>query len=720
MTLPVPFNLSHAMTERGVTCSGEVPLATAAWQMNRGPLREHRSGDLLLGHEADGTPVGLPDDRHVLLVGGTRGGKGTTVLVPNIIFYPGSMVVLDPKGENAVVGARARGGGSRYCQGRGQRVLLLDPFHAATTPEDSFADLRTGYNPLDLVHPDRPESIDDAARIADALVVTDGSKDPYWEESARGFIKAVILHVASHKDYEGRRNLVTVRALLMEGDAARASLAAMSGGGTSEASGLSLLFAAMKRNPAFNGVVAQAGAMFGNLEASAARTMANIAQIACTNTEFIESPGMQTCLTRSGFALHELKTDAKGLSLFICLPQAFMETHYRWLRMIITLLTGEMERHRQKPATGHPVLMVLDEFPALKRMRVIENAAAQIAGFGVRMVLAVQTLAQLKDVYKDNWETLVANAGVKMFFANDDQFTREYASKLIGEQEIVRTVRTVSETTGTSKSRADGRSEAHSLTESFSFTSSAGTNGGSRGSTQGKSFGHTVTNTTTHTDGTSTSRTVAHAETLHKRPLVTPDEVGRLFGKRDNPMALVLASGEQPMVLRRIPYYRQPRLEGSYDWHPSHPRPETIAARQARLLEDHKAREAMLDLEKWLREEGQREIDEANRKQAILKAQEEEREAREERRRALLWLAKGIALNILFTWSVWAMMAAVGQSFIGLAAFRAMEKRPPARKQYRSITGYVPPRAVQDKRPMRWIVFTALGGIVAQAFLLLR
>lgn len=390
-----------------------------------------------------------------------------------------------------------------------------------------------------------------------------------------------------------------------------------------------------------------------------------------------------------------------------------METHYRWLRMIITLLTGEMERHRQQPATGHPVLMILDEFPALKRMRVIENAAAQIAGFGVRMVLAVQTLAQLKDTYKDNWETLVANAGVKLFFANDDQFTREYASKLIGEQEIVRTVRTVSETTGTSKSRAQGRSDAHAMTESFSFTSSAGANGGSKGSTQGKSFGHTVTSTTTNTDGTSTSRTVAHAETLHKRPLVTPDEVGRLFGKRDNPMALVLASGEQPMVLRRIPYYRQTRLEGWYDWHPSHPRPETTAARQARLLQKHKAWEARAALERQKSEE-------ERRQRAILRAEEEERKARRERRRARLWLAKGIALNALFTWSVWAMMAAFGQPFIGLAAFRAMEKPATARPRYRSITGYKPPASAPEKRAARWIVMTALGGIAAQIFLLLR
>jgi type IV secretory pathway TraG/TraD family ATPase VirD4 len=40
------------------------------------------------------------------------------------------------------------------------------------------------------------------------------------------------------------------------------------------------------------------------------------------------------------------------------------------------------------------------------------NASAQLAGFGVEMVFIVQALGQLKELYKDNWETFIANAGV--------------------------------------------------------------------------------------------------------------------------------------------------------------------------------------------------------------------------------------------------------------------------------------------------------------------
>ena len=84
--------------------------------------------------------------------------------------------------------------------------------------------------------------------------------------------------------------------------------------------------------------------------------------------------------------------------------------------MMIALTVTEMEKVRGRPATGHPVLMVLDEFAGLKRMEVIENAVAQIAGYGVKLFFVLQSLEQLKAVYKDNWETFLANSGPQGVF----------------------------------------------------------------------------------------------------------------------------------------------------------------------------------------------------------------------------------------------------------------------------------------------------------------
>ena len=322
---------------------------------------------------------------------------------------------------------------------------------------------------------------------------------------------------------------------------------------------------------------------------------------------------MQRSLEGCDFQLAELKTRPEGLSLFLCLPQRYMSTHYRWLRMMISLTVTEMEKVRGRPATGHPILMMLDEFAGLKRMEVVESAVAQIAGYGVKMFFVLQSLEQLKAIYKDNWETFLANSGLKVFFNLEDNFSRDYVSKLIGETEVIREVRTssdsvsesestshstsksssetrgrssstsTSETEGTSNSvssgasggvnssrtSGEGSSSSLSWTPSYFFwmelskqenrqrsegvsRSSSETEGESSGWNKGQSSGtsqsasrsrtegtsESVTTGTSETDGTtrgtSKSRTTGENETIQKRALVTPDEIGQLFGRVDD------------------------------------------------------------------------------------------------------------------------------------------------------------------------------------------
>ena len=70
--------------------------------------------DVWLGRSGSDRPVpiGYSDDRHVCLVSGSRGGKGATSIVNNLILWPGSLCVVDSKGENATITAARRGAGS--------------------------------------------------------------------------------------------------------------------------------------------------------------------------------------------------------------------------------------------------------------------------------------------------------------------------------------------------------------------------------------------------------------------------------------------------------------------------------------------------------------------------------------------------------------------------------------------------------------------------------
>lgn len=80
-------------------------------------------GGIRIGNAHDGSSeklISYKGDRHLLTVAPTRSGKGTTQIIPNLLTYDGSMLVIDPKGENALITAKRR-------QEMGQEVHIVDP-----------------------------------------------------------------------------------------------------------------------------------------------------------------------------------------------------------------------------------------------------------------------------------------------------------------------------------------------------------------------------------------------------------------------------------------------------------------------------------------------------------------------------------------------------------------------------------------------------------------
>lgn len=457
----------------------------------------HQANSFWMGRTATNSeePVGFSDDRHIMLVSGSRGGKGVSVIVPNLCLWQGSLVVVDPKGENATLTAARRGEGSPNCDGLGQAVHVLDPMNVARV-EDNY---RASFNPLDALDPTSPHVIDDATRIADAIVEIGQGESRQWDEGARSLVRTLILHVLTHPHYEGRRNLVTVRRLILRGENDMADelreRAKQRGEGGSP-SGQVVLWELARRNEALGGVISSTADSFLESAKNSSKQYNSYRLIAERSTEFLDSPGMATCVSSSSFRLADLKTDANGVSVYLALPQRFMSTHYRWLRMMIALTVTEMETVPGQPASGAPVLMVLDEFAGLRRMDIIENGVAQIAGFGVKMFFVLQSLEQLKSVYPDRWETFLANCGVRIFFATTDNFTNQYVSDALGEHEVIRTTRT------TGRSTTDSQSSSESFGESISEQSSraktygdssttgrGGNNSSSRGGNESRSRG---------------------------------------------------------------------------------------------------------------------------------------------------------------------------------------------------------------------------------------
>lgn len=156
------------------------PSQTWAHPDQLGPSWDWKVGMVLLGRWGKRL-LGRLDDRHMVMIAGSRAGKSLTVLIPNLLRYLWSMVVLDPKGELARATAAHR-------RKMGQRVFVFDPFNETGMESAS-------YNPMAELGMGNPEHVAaDAAQLADALIIGN-PKDPYWTDSAKSLIRGIILYL---------------------------------------------------------------------------------------------------------------------------------------------------------------------------------------------------------------------------------------------------------------------------------------------------------------------------------------------------------------------------------------------------------------------------------------------------------------------------------------------------------------------------------------------
>ena len=136
------------------------------------------------------SPVLYDGNSHLMTFAPTGAGKGRGLIIPTLLRYPGSVVVIDPKGENFAVTANQR-------RKMGQKVVVLDPFKRATrgTGEADH------FNVFDIFK--LPNTIIDADASMLAWQLAAGhsfSKDAFWDNTAAAFMFGLICHVATAFD----------------------------------------------------------------------------------------------------------------------------------------------------------------------------------------------------------------------------------------------------------------------------------------------------------------------------------------------------------------------------------------------------------------------------------------------------------------------------------------------------------------------------------------
>lgn len=372
-------------------------------------------------------PISYKGDRHLLTVAPTRSGKGTTQIIPNLLTYEGSMLVIDPKGENALITAARR-------QELGQEVHIVDPWGIASVPGVQSSK----FNPLDWLDITDIDVTENSMLLADALVIEGSNDKAFFIEEAKALLQGLIMHVATADEESADRSLRRVRQHLVSSGEEQYKLwqdMAKSGHHIISSTGHRCL----QKDP---------------------ELMSNVMASAQAQTHFLDSARIQENTERSDFKFEDLKT--KPMTIYLVLPSDRLNAFGRWMRLLvqqaITLNARNIDVQPEKP-----VLFLLDEFASLGRLTMVEQAYGLMAGFGMQLWGIVQDFNQLERIYDKGWQSFVANAGMINYFGSSDKLTAEYFSSLCGEQTVWNLSSAVANAVGSSSGQG-GPSSNNSVT----------------------------------------------------------------------------------------------------------------------------------------------------------------------------------------------------------------------------------------------------------------
>jgi type IV secretion system protein VirD4 len=383
-----------------------------------------RSADLL--DNADGVYIGGWTDRlsavhylrhdgpeHVAAVAPTRSGKGVGLVIPTLLSWEGSAVILDEKAELWSLTAGWR-------KSIGQTVLRWHP----GSPKNSCA-----FNFLAEVRLETEYEVADAQNIAVMLIDQAGAgfKD-HWDRTAFGLLTGVILHVMYQAAANGEvASLPDVAEALADPDCPADAL-----------------YLAMATNRHAGGYRHTTIASAGREQMDRAeRERSSVLSTIVGHMQLFRDPIVSKNSRRSDFRIRDLMNAPDPVSLYILLPGSDKVRLRPLARLMITMIVRgavdvpiAFDRQGQpRPPHRHRTLLMFDEFPSFGRLAVFEDALAKLAGFGVKAYLIMQDREQLIASYGQN-ETILSNCGVLIVYAPNKWETAQWISRLTGDSTV--------------------------------------------------------------------------------------------------------------------------------------------------------------------------------------------------------------------------------------------------------------------------------------------
>ena len=353
---------------------------------------------------------------HALIIAPTGRGKTTGFVIPNLLTFKGSAVVLDVKGENFEATARHRAS-------QGDEVFRFAP--------TDWHDRRTHrYNPLlriaELEDPDRKQM--ELQLLASLFLQADSDR-------VQGLLKGGIdLFVAAGL-------LAFERGRPTLGEIYRIS-----------ASGGNKQKEFMKRRDEVQNRAAKL--IFERLASTNNDTLTSYVSLLMTSgLDQWSNPAIDKATEVSDFDFRTIRK--KPFSVFLVVQPLMVKPLAPLIRLFFSDLISALQDKEPGKDEPWPVMIMLDEFNRLGKMPIVVESIETLRSYRGHLAIVTQTIPALDEIYGENTRrALQGNAGVKLYLTPSDEKTVEELSKAVGKT----TKRVVTRSRSIGKNPFEGRS----------------------------------------------------------------------------------------------------------------------------------------------------------------------------------------------------------------------------------------------------------------------
>lgn len=307
-------------------------------------------------------------DHHVMGLGAAGSGKSTTMAIPTALLHTGSMLVIDPSGDIVTVAGRRR--------------RELGPLH-------EFNPLKPGtarFNPL-LEFPADHRLIG-MCQYAAAMLTGSGregaGKDPFWDRTAAFLIAGLLHHVRLSDDPSLGHAWRLLQAVYR---------ADYQWAGDTTPFAKDVIEGFCRHEP---------------------KLRDSIITTAISHLKFLADPIVQEAVARSDFSASDLLAGERPGTIAITIPEDQADRLRPLTRLMLEAMIRPLLHDRRTTPDGRRKLrnltVLIDDFPALETMSIIELGLADGRKYGLRFLLLAQSVNQIERYYTTH-QSLIDNCG---------------------------------------------------------------------------------------------------------------------------------------------------------------------------------------------------------------------------------------------------------------------------------------------------------------------